>query len=169
MEDGVKDSAAHKNSSESSLADFEKEAFDRAADDEMEAREYREPGVAVKFVTLRLICMVVLAALSVAFRNHFLDLTDFIGASAITFSCIVLPIAFYFKLCWIKIPIYEKAAGTVVVLLCLALGGYVSYITGKNLFAPASGSGGPAFPFCHAEHQSEVYYVKPVVSTNHSV
>lgn len=168
MEDGVKEAHAEKNSVEYSLVDFEKEALQIAADKEAEAREYRQTGVAIKFVMLRIVCMAVLVALSVALRDHFLDLTDFVGASAITFSCIVLPIVFYFKLCWAKIPVYEKAAGAVVVLLCLALGGYVSYLTGKNLFTPASASGGPAFPFCHAEHQNEVYYIKSPVSTNSS-
>lgn len=56
---------------------------------------------------------------------------------------------------------YEKAAGILVVLE-----GYVTYITGKNLFAPADPDpSAPVFPFWHAEHQFDVYYLKKNVSS----
>ncbi|TYZ66314.1 hypothetical protein PybrP1_010924 [[Pythium] brassicae (nom. inval.)] len=129
---------------------------------EAEVQEYRGGvRVVIKYVVLRLALVTALVIASVSLRDHFLDLTDFVGASAITFSCLVLPIVFYHKLCWRQIPLFEKVTGVLVVVVCLAVGGYVTYITGKNLFAPNSADpNAPPFPFCSSEHQFEVYYVK---------
>jgi vesicular inhibitory amino acid transporter len=139
-----------------SIADIEKESLDEGE----EAAEYRG-AVVVKYIVLRIACVVFLVVLSVTLKDHFLDLTDFVGASAITLSCIILPIVFYLKKLWTKVPVYEKVAGILVVLICLVLGCYVTYITGKNLFAPgAADPNAPNFPFCHAENHFDVYYNK---------
>ncbi|KAF1326559.1 hypothetical protein FI667_g8402, partial [Globisporangium splendens] len=95
---------------------------------------------------------------SVLLKDHFLDLTDFIGASCITMSCIVLPIVFYLKKLWTKIPMYEKVPAIVVVLVCLVLGCYVTYTSGKNLFNPDESDPEILFPFCHPEDEREIYY-----------
>lgn len=134
-----------------SMADIEHE------DEEDESADYK--GYEVKYMLLRTVIVAALTALSIALKDHFLDLSDFVGASAITASCIILPILFYFKKMWSTIPIWEKAAGSIVVAICLVLGVYVTYKTGKNLFAPATKHPtDPVFAFCKAENQFDVYY-----------
>jgi len=136
-----------------SMADIEKVSLD----DEEEAMEYRGAN-ALKYVLLRVAIIVVLVVVSVVLRDDFLDLQDFIGASAITVSCIILPIVFYLKVLWTKIPLYEKIPALVVVVVCFVLGCYVTYTSGKNLFTPDSTDPEILFPFCHADEQRQIYY-----------
>ncbi|TYZ66015.1 hypothetical protein PybrP1_010406, partial [[Pythium] brassicae (nom. inval.)] len=147
---GIKERAS--KGSVVSIADIEKESFD----DEAEAREYRGAN-AFKYIVLRVVVIAVLVALSVALKDDFLDLTDFVGASAITVSCIILPIVFYLKKLWSKIPMYEKVPAILVVLVCCVLGVYVSYNTGKVLFGDPDTSA-PPFPFCAPEFETAIYY-----------
>ncbi|GLD97387.1 hypothetical protein PINS_up006071 [Pythium insidiosum] len=134
-----------------SMADIERETDD----EEEEAEEYK--GLAHKFIPLRLVMITILTIASILLKDKFIDLTDFVGASAISLSCIILPILFYFKKMWTQIPMWEKAAGSFVALVATVLGIYVSYLTGKNLFSPES-SNGPTFPFCAPEFQNTLYY-----------
>ncbi|KAJ0406640.1 hypothetical protein P43SY_009751 [Pythium insidiosum] len=48
-----------------------------------------------------------------------------------------------------------KAVALVVILFCGATGSYVTYLSGKALFANVAAS--PPFPFCPAEYQHIVY------------
>jgi len=135
-----------------SMADIE-----HSNDEDEESAEYK--GWEMKYIPLRIVIVAALAALSIALKDHFLDLTDFVGASAITASCIILPILFYFKKLWSSIPLWEKAAGSIVVVICLVLGCYVTYKTGKNLFNPDDPApNAPTFGFCKADNQFDVYY-----------
>ncbi|CAI5726963.1 unnamed protein product [Hyaloperonospora brassicae] len=63
-------------------------------DHELEAAEYRGAN-AIKYIVLRLAIIVVLVVLSIIFADYFSDFVDFVGASAITANCIVLPTIFY--------------------------------------------------------------------------
>lgn len=132
-----------------SYADAEKESDD----EETEEAEYK--GQAYKYIPLRIVVVALMTAFSVAYKNHLGDLQDFVGASCITICCILLPIIFYFKKLWTEIPIWEKVAGSLVIVICFVFGCYVTYNTGKQLFNP---SGGPTFPFCHAEYHEKLYY-----------
>ncbi|KAF1318422.1 Amino acid/auxin permease, partial [Globisporangium splendens] len=138
-----------------SMADIERvEEFDGG---EAEAREYR--GVnAIKYVILRVVVVTILVIASVLLRDDFLDLQDFIGASAVTMSCIILPIVFYLVKLWNKIPVYEKIPAIVVVIVCFSLGCYVTYLSGKNLFNPDDEDPEIRFPFCHPDEEREIYF-----------
>ncbi|KAF1326558.1 Amino acid/auxin permease, partial [Globisporangium splendens] len=136
-----------------SIADIEKESLD----EEIEAAEYTGSN-AWKYVILRTFIVAIQVVASVLLKDHFLDLTDFIGASCITMSCIVLPIVFYLKKLWTKIPMYEKVPAIVVVLVCLVLGCYVTYTSGKNLFNPDESDPEILFPFFYPEDEREIYY-----------
>jgi vesicular inhibitory amino acid transporter len=126
-------------------------------DDNAEAREYRGANV-LKYIVLRICVVVILVIASVLLKEHFLDLTDFIGASAVTMSCIILPIVFYLKKLWNSIPMYEKVPGLIIVVVCFVLGCYVTYTSGKNLFNPDSTDPEILFPFCHADEQRQIYF-----------
>ncbi|GMF30165.1 unnamed protein product [Phytophthora fragariaefolia] len=129
---------------------------------ELEAAEYR--GVnAIKYIVLRLAIIVVLVILSIVFKDHFSDFVDFVGASAITANCIVLPTIFYLIKTWEHVPIYEKFGAGVVIVVCTVLGAYSTYTAGKNLFYPSDSD--TLFPYCDAEFQNTVYYNQTSVST----
>ncbi|KAE9056822.1 hypothetical protein PF006_g32583, partial [Phytophthora fragariae] len=68
----------------------------------------------LRYIGLRICMIVVLVVLSILLRDHFLDLVDFTGATAITMSSIILPLVFYLKVFWTKLPAWEK-------LLCMPL------------------------------------------------
>ncbi|KAG7391055.1 hypothetical protein PHYBOEH_006804 [Phytophthora boehmeriae] len=135
-----------------SVADSENVHLD---DPEAEAAEYR--GVnAIKYVILRLAIITGLIIASVILKDHFHDLADFTGASCITVNSIILPIVFLLKKKWHALPIWEKAPALTVVVVCFCLGCYVTYTSGKNLFAPSDDD--TAFPFCAPEFEDTVYY-----------
>ncbi|KAE9077578.1 hypothetical protein PF007_g24189 [Phytophthora fragariae] len=129
---------------------------------ELEAAEYRGAN-AIKYIVLRLAIIVVLVILSVVFKDHFSDFVDFVGASAITANCIVLPTIFYLIKTWEHVPMYEKFGAGVVIVVCTVLGCYSTYEAGKNLFAPSDSD--TLFPYCDAEFQNTVYYNQTVVSS----
>ncbi|GMF09534.1 unnamed protein product [Phytophthora lilii] len=124
-------------------------------DAEAEAAEYRGTN-GIKYIVLRLVIIVILVILSIIFKDHFSDFADFVGASAITANCILLPIIFYLVKAWERIPTYEKAPAIAVLVVCFSLGCYTTYTSGKNLFAPSDS--GVEFSFCDAEYQNTVYY-----------
>ncbi|TYZ66175.1 hypothetical protein PybrP1_001060, partial [[Pythium] brassicae (nom. inval.)] len=138
-----------------SMADIERDGDETSF--EAEAAEYRGAN-AVKYLILRTVIVAILVAVSVALRDKFLDLQDFVGASAVTVSCIILPIVFYLKKLWNKIPMWEKIPAILVVLVCLFFGSYVTYTSGKNLFNPDESDPEIKFPFCHEEDQKVIYF-----------
>ncbi|OWZ02329.1 Amino Acid/Auxin Permease [Phytophthora megakarya] len=120
-----------------------------------EAAEYR--GVnAIKYVILRVTIIVMMTILSISLKDHFSDLVDFVGASCITLISILLPIIFLLKKLWKEIPLYEKIPALIVVIVCGFLGCYVTYTSGKTLFAPTDS--GSEFPYCDSEFENSVYY-----------
>ncbi|RLN52191.1 hypothetical protein BBJ29_000807 [Phytophthora kernoviae] len=120
-----------------------------------EAAEYGGANT-IKYILLRVLIVVVLVVLSIIFQDHFSEFADFVGASCITMNCILLPIVFYLIKTWERVPVYEKAAAIVVVVVCFILGCYVTYTTGKALFAPTENDA--EFPFCSAKYENTVYY-----------
>ncbi|KAF4315851.1 hypothetical protein BBO99_00008867 [Phytophthora kernoviae] len=136
-----------------SVADSEREFKDDA---EAEAAEYRGGSNTVKYVVLRVVIVIILVVLAVIFQDHFSDFADFVGASCITTNCILLPIIYYLIKAWTRVPMYEKVAATIVVVICFILGCYVTYTTGKALFAPTDDD--TEFPYCDSKYENQVYY-----------
>ncbi|GMF09546.1 unnamed protein product [Phytophthora lilii] len=129
---------------------------------ELEAAEYRGAN-AIKYIVLRLAIIVVLVILSIVFKDHFSDFVDFVGASAITANCIVLPTIFYLIKTWEHVPMHERFGAAVVIVVCTVLGVYSTYTAGKNLFFPDDSD--TLFPYCDAEFQDTVYYNQTAVSS----
>jgi vesicular inhibitory amino acid transporter len=128
---------------------------------ELEAAEYRGAN-AFKYIALRLAMIVVLVVMSIVFKDHISDLVDFVGASAITANCIVLPTIFYLVKTWEHVPMYERFGAVAVIAVCSVLGCYSTYTAGKNLFAPSDDDA--TFPYCDSEFQDTVYYNQTVLS-----
>ncbi|ETN23400.1 hypothetical protein PPTG_00011 [Phytophthora nicotianae INRA-310] len=122
---------------------------------EEEAAEYRGVNT-IKYVILRIVIIIILVIASVLLKDHFSDLADFVGASCITVNSILLPIVFLLKKKWDSLPMWEKLPALTVVVVCFCLGCYVTYTSGKNLFAPSDDD--TAFPFCASEFENNVYY-----------
>jgi vesicular inhibitory amino acid transporter len=150
---GPKAPRASKTGSVVSMVDIMREIDDEDA----ELAEYK--GHEFKYIPMRILLIVLMTALSIALKDHFSDLADFVGASAISVSCMIMPILFYFKKLWTTLPVWEKAFGSLVVVVCAVLGVYVSIQTGKALFKSGTPKpGAPVFEFCHKEHQFDLYY-----------
>ncbi|KAL4151164.1 hypothetical protein PRNP1_008113 [Phytophthora ramorum] len=125
---------------------------------EDEFAEYRGTLNMLRYMVLRLCILAVLVVASVFLRDHFLDLVDFTGATAVTAGSLVLPLMFYLKVFWTKLPMYERVGSMLIIVVCTVLGVYVMIYAGKNLFNPDSDSA--TFPYCSDEFQSEPYYVR---------
>ncbi|KAG1695031.1 hypothetical protein DVH05_020961 [Phytophthora capsici] len=147
-------------------ADSDTETLSNSAKREQEEKEHDDAQLSdysgsanvFRYVTLRLVIMAILVGAAIGFRDHFLDLVDFTGASAITVCCLVLPLIFYLKVFWRDLPMYERVVAAVVIVVCTVVGCYVMIYAGKNLFSPDSDSA--TFPYCSEEFQSEPYYVR---------
>ncbi|CAH0517687.1 unnamed protein product [Peronospora belbahrii] len=135
-----------------SVADSERVHKDN---EEEEAAEYTGSNV-FKYVALRVFIVAILVVLAIVFKDHFSEFADFVGASCITTNCILLPIIFYLIKTWDRVPMYEKIAAIMVVVVCFVLGCYVTYTTGKALFLPKEND--VEFPFCNAEYENTIYY-----------
>ncbi|KAG7390396.1 hypothetical protein PHYPSEUDO_007919 [Phytophthora pseudosyringae] len=135
-----------------SVADSERVHKDN---EEEEAAEYKGAN-ALKYVALRIVIVAILVVLAIVFKDHFSEFADFVGASCITTNCILLPIIFYLIKAWERIPVYEKVAAWVVVVVCFVLGCYVTYTTGKQLFFPTENDA--TFPYCDTEFENVIYY-----------
>ncbi|EGZ05491.1 hypothetical protein PHYSODRAFT_533633 [Phytophthora sojae] len=124
---------------------------------EDESAEYRGKLNMVRYMGLRLCIMAGLVVAAIFLRDKFLDLVDFTGASAVTVGSLVLPMMFYLKIFWNKLPTYERVTSLVIIVVSAILGVYVMIYAGKNLFNPDTDSA--TFPYCSEEFQSEPYYV----------
>ncbi|CAI5723721.1 unnamed protein product [Hyaloperonospora brassicae] len=125
---------------------------------EEDLSEYKGRANVLRYIVLRIAIIALLVLLSILLRNHFLDLVDFTGATAITMSSLVAPLVFYNKVFWKEIPLWEKAMCLTVATICTIAGCYVMVYSGKNLFNPSGKSA--AYPYCSAEFQDEPYYVR---------
>ncbi|GMF47005.1 unnamed protein product [Phytophthora fragariaefolia] len=122
---------------------------------EAEVAEYRGAN-AIKYAVLRITIVIILVVLSVIFQDHFSDFADFVGASAITANCILLPTVFYLIKTWDHVPLYESIPAAIVLVVCFILGCYSTYTAGKNLFAPSDSDA--MFPYCEPQYQNTIYY-----------
>nr|CCA16941.1 Amino Acid/Auxin Permease (AAAP) Family putative [Albugo laibachii Nc14] len=138
-----------------SIADIEQpELF------EDEALEYQGPNT-IKYIILRVVVVAILVMISVFFREHFGEFADFIGASCITMSCIVLPIVFYLYKLGDQVPLYEKIVAVTIAVICFSFGAYVTYQTGRELFTRPDHS--IKFPFCAPRYKNDLYYNSSLV------
>ncbi|KAK1942491.1 Amino acid transporter ANT1 [Phytophthora citrophthora] len=135
-----------------SLADAE---HDLSPDALIEEYHNSGPIVTAKYMTLRIVIVVILLIIAIIFKDHFVDFTDFVGAWAVSMACIILPIFFYLKVFWNRTPWYEKIIGAFIIVVCAALGAYVTYTTGKNLFLDIVSD--KTFQYCPAEYDMVVY------------
>ncbi|KAG2788928.1 hypothetical protein Pcac1_g2158 [Phytophthora cactorum] len=135
-----------------SVADAENPHF---GDEDAETAEYHGAN-AIKYVLLRVGIIALLVILSIVLKDHFSDLSDFVGASCLSLNSIILPIVFLLKKCWSSIPMYEKIPALAVVIVCSILGCYVTYTSGKTLFSPTESD--VEFPYCDSEFENKVYY-----------
>ncbi|RLN89255.1 hypothetical protein BBJ28_00008941 [Nothophytophthora sp. Chile5] len=134
------------------------------ADDDEALSEYRGGANMIRYILLRIALIAVLVVASILLRDHFLDLVDFTGATAITVCSLILPLVFYLKVFWTKLPIYEKAICITIVTICGVVGCYVMIYAGKNLFNPDDETA--TFPYCSEEYQSDPYYVRNSTASN---
>jgi len=117
--------------------------------------EYRGTKNTIKYMALRTAMVVILLVLAIIFKDHFMDFSDFVGACCVSLACMILPIFFYLKVFWRKVPYYEKAIGALIIVLCTVLGAYVTYTSGKSLFTDSSSA--DTFPYCPADYSEVVY------------
>ena len=119
--------------------------------------EYHNSGAVVvaKYVTLRIVIVVVLLIIAMLFKDHFVDFTDFVGAWAVSMAGMILPIFFYLKMFWHQTPWYEKVLSTLIIVICAGLGGYVSYTTGRNFFLNIASD--KTFHCCPSGYNLDVY------------
>ncbi|KAE8969718.1 hypothetical protein PF011_g26693 [Phytophthora fragariae] len=127
-----------------------------SSDDDLS--EYTGGANVLRYIGLRICMIVVLVVLSILLRDHFLDLVDFTGATAITMSSIILPLVFYLKVFWTKLPAWEKLLCVAIAAICTVAGFYGMIYAGKNLFNPDGDDA--TFPYCSADFQEEPYYVR---------
>ncbi|RLN94680.1 hypothetical protein BBJ28_00007693 [Nothophytophthora sp. Chile5] len=128
------------------------------AAEEAERAEYRGGRNFIRYALVRIALIVVLVVVSILLRDHFLDLVDFTGATAISMCCLILPLVFYMKVFWAKLPLHEKAISIAIVSICAVVGCYVMIYAGKNLFNPDDDTA--TFPYCEAAFQTDPYYVR---------
>ncbi|KAG6945452.1 hypothetical protein JG688_00016551 [Phytophthora aleatoria] len=126
--------------------------------------EYKGSGNVVRYVLVRIALIAILTVASILLKDNFLDLVDFTGATAITVCSLILPLVFYVKVFWRKIPMWEKAICITISTVCAVVGCYVMIYAGKNLFNPDDDTA--TFPYCSAEYQDEPYYVRNSTASN---
>ncbi|OWY99525.1 Amino Acid/Auxin Permease, partial [Phytophthora megakarya] len=127
-----------------------------ASKGEEDLSEYKGGANVIRYVLVRIALIAILTVASILLKDHFLDLVDFTGATAITVCSLILPLIFYVKVFWRKIPVWEKAICITIATVCGAVGVYVMIYAGKNLFNPDDDSA--TFPYCSTEYQDEPYY-----------
>ncbi|OQR94166.1 Amino Acid/Auxin Permease (AAAP) Family [Achlya hypogyna] len=103
---------------------------------------------------VRLILISAVVGVAIAFQDHVMDLQDFVGASTMSLTCLILPLVFYFMKFWTTMPIYEKAYAALVLAVCTVLAFYVSINAGISLLTPPDTT---PFPFCEAKYQTIVF------------
>ncbi|OQR89673.1 glycoside hydrolase [Thraustotheca clavata] len=111
-------------------------------------------GRKVSSLSVRLILISAVVAVAIAFQDHVMDLQDFVGASTMSLTCLILPLIFYFSKFWKTIPLYEKIYAVIVLAVCTALAFYVSINAGIALLTPPQTT---PYPFCDAKYQTYVF------------
>ncbi|KAG6942421.1 hypothetical protein JG688_00018128 [Phytophthora aleatoria] len=127
---------------------------------EEDLSEYKGGANVLRYITMRIAMITVLVILSILLRDHFLDLVDFTGATFITLSSLIVPLIFYIKVFWTKVPAWEKLMCVTVATICSVCGIYVMIYAARNLFNPSSNDDEATFPYCSEAFQEEPYYIR---------
>ncbi|KAG2802508.1 hypothetical protein JG687_00016644 [Phytophthora cactorum] len=172
---GIEEKMSYLAASSPAVATLDLESNTLAAQDQCSVREsttkneddlseYKGSGNVVRYVLVRIALIAILTVASILLKDNFLDLVDFTGATAITVCSLILPLVFYVKIFWRKIPLWEKAVCITISTVCAVVGCYVMIYAGKNLFNPDDDTA--TFPYCSAEYQDEPYYVRNSTASN---
>ncbi|KAF0762651.1 hypothetical protein AaE_003283 [Aphanomyces astaci] len=121
------------------------------------APTYNSSGDYLKAMVLRLVMVGISIVLAIVWKDQFMNILDFVGASSTAMTSMILPVLFTLKTFGNKLPAYEKIWCGFVLAICSALAVYVSYHTGKALFTPETPDKEIKFPHCPAEFQKVVY------------
>ncbi|CAK4284185.1 unnamed protein product [Aphanomyces euteiches] len=122
-----------------------------------EEEEARPPRHETKFIQcclVRTAIVVALTLVSVALHDHFHDLVDLVGASSVSLSCIILPIACYINV--VELGIMERFFCYFTIAVCGVLSIYVTIQSAVNMFSPPPPSE-IVFPFCPPTFQTFSY------------
>ncbi|EQC27247.1 hypothetical protein SDRG_14962 [Saprolegnia diclina VS20] len=137
---------------DAAVADVADEVNDEVLDP---SAAYKAPGAYLKAAVLRILMVVLCVVIAIVFKDKFSDLLDFVGASATSLCCTILPIAFYLRTFRHTMGLPEKCFAVLSIVVTSALAIYVSVNTGKALFSPTPQT--IKFPFCEPEFQTYVY------------
>ncbi|CAK4292320.1 unnamed protein product [Aphanomyces euteiches] len=122
-----------------------------------EEEEARPPRHETKFIQcclVRTAIVVALTLVSVALHDHFHDLVDLVGASSVSLSCIILPIACYINV--VELGIMERFFCYFTIAVCGVLSIYVTIQSAVHMFSPPPPSE-IVFPFCPPTFQTFSY------------
>ncbi|KAF0715210.1 Aste57867_3512 [Aphanomyces stellatus] len=111
----------------------------------------------LKAMVLRLVMVTCCIVLAIVWKDQFMDILDFVGASSTAMTSMILPTLFYLKTFGKTINAAEKAWCIFTLVVCAFLGIYVSYYTGKALFTPTPTDPTIKFPYCAVEYQKMVF------------
>ncbi|KAF0687096.1 Aste57867_21177 [Aphanomyces stellatus] len=107
----------------------------------------------IQCCVLRVAIVTFLTIVSVLLHDHFHELVDLIGASSVSLSCIILPIACYLQVCADDIGAIERIFCCVTIVVCGVLSLYVTVESAAAMVAPPAADTGIVFPFCPAPYQ----------------
>ncbi|OQR83701.1 Amino Acid/Auxin Permease (AAAP) Family [Thraustotheca clavata] len=118
--------------------------------------DYKTPGTYFKASILRILIVAVSFVVAVLGQKDLGNLVNFLGASMISLCCIILPIAFYLKVYWLRISQMQRAWGVFWLLVSIFIAIYATIVTGKALFG-SKDDDAPRFPFCEEKYQDTIY------------
>ncbi|KAF0709294.1 Aste57867_5999 [Aphanomyces stellatus] len=136
---------------------------DDDASHDIDNETYRRPGVYAKVAVLRILTIVASVVIAVLWKDHLLELLDFIGSSTIAICCMILPMVFYIKHFGTKLHVAERVFASLAIVLCVVLGAYVTYNSAGPLFNPPPATPGPVpwdapkFPYCSGSFVNIVF------------
>jgi vesicular inhibitory amino acid transporter len=90
------------------LNDASDDSHDFSNDADLDIQQYRAPGVYPKVVCLRVAVITVITIVSVIWKDHLLDLLDFVGASSLAASCMVNYFLFIYRYVTVCVPLRER-------------------------------------------------------------
>ncbi|OQS06397.1 Amino Acid/Auxin Permease (AAAP) Family [Thraustotheca clavata] len=122
---------------------------------------YKAPGAYIKAAVLRTIMVALCCVIAILFKDKFGDLLDFVGASATSTSCMILPMIFYLKVFFPKLSAFEKGFAIISIIVTSILAVYVSIKTGISLFSPSEST--VQFPFCPEKYQHTMNFIRFVL------
>ncbi|KAJ0401144.1 hypothetical protein ATCC90586_000244 [Pythium insidiosum] len=111
-----------------------------------ERSDYKGPRNVVRYVALRTAMVTLLVLLALVLQDSFLELVDFIGASAISINCLIVPMALYLKVLGPQLPRYERWAALAVGGICSLAAIYVVLSITIDFFRRLGRAGADAEP-----------------------